>query len=114
MPRLSDSTDRLALKVASGKATGFQSELLGRTVLEFARGALLAAVSGGSLRRVDLDDAVQDTVLKVLARLHTFQPGKAGLKTFVSVIARSVAGDYGRRYGREAKVFADCELPEDA
>lgn len=105
MPRQPDTTDRVAMRVATGRATRFQSDLLGSMLLDFAQGAVRTAVAKRLLKLDDMEDAVQETACRALARLKDFNPAKAGLKTWTSVIARSVIGDIRREYARDRRLF---------
>lgn len=107
MPRLADTTDRLAMRVASGNATHFQKELLGSILLDAAKGAALSAVSSGILRRCDADDAASIAAIKAWCKLSEFKAGKAGLKTWVSAITQRVVGDFRRQYAKDATHIDD-------
>ncbi len=52
-----------------------------------------------------MEDAYQETACRALARRSDFIPAKAGLKTWTSVIARSVIGDIRRDNARDRRLF---------
>lgn len=99
--------ERLAAKYAAGKATSFQAELLASLLLEMAGQTVRTVCASGRLPWRELDDAIQETTIRCLARMDTFSPQKASLKTWCSAIARRICADMARKLTKEATIPLD-------
>ena len=84
--------------------------------------SVFARTKGNGWSEDDLNDLYQDTVLKVYRYLPSYDPGKAQLHTWVSMIARCCQNDALRtRYGSRKFVYWDdlssqgeTDNPDDA
>jgi len=80
-----------------------ESKLLSAIVLRHS--SWMSALLRGLLPDADVDDALQDTWLRVIRSARNFQGG--GVKSYLGAIARSVAIDRLRQRGKMVRLDAD-------
>ena len=74
------------------------------------------AARGGAVDRNDLEDAVQDVFVRLVAGdyrlLRTYDPGRASLSTWLTIVARSTAVDHLRKRRIETVPLQAHDAPE--
>lgn len=92
--------EHLAAVYADGHATSFQQELLARILLEYAGESVRSVCRAGRLPWSEMDDAIQESVLRCLARMASFNPQKARLVTWCSAVSRRICIDMAKEVGK--------------
>lgn len=58
---------------------------------------MLAAVRSGQIPPSDADDVIQDAAIRLMAQAARYDPAKASLNTYASMVCRATILDRGRR-----------------
>ena len=92
--------DVLAMLVKNRLASEKAEQSLAMATMRCARITAIMAAQKGLIPWNEVDDIAQATVLRAWEYLGHWNATKGAWTTYVSRIARSVIGDYGRRTGR--------------
>ncbi len=93
---ISERIERLAKLASKGMATAAEADELMRAAMDQAQAFVSLAVRDGKVRRMDADDVVQETLLKIWLRIRTYNGRKGAFGAFVAVVAGSCIADYQR------------------
>jgi DNA-directed RNA polymerase specialized sigma24 family protein len=88
--------ERLARLAAAGMATDAEANELMTAAMDQARAFVAIAVRDGKVRRMDMDDVVQETLLKLWSRIRTYAHRRGAFGGMVAVVAASCIADYQR------------------
>jgi len=98
--------NELALLVKLGIASPDQAEQVGQATLAACLTVARLACRAGFIQYADIQDVAMNAVTRTYARCQTWDPTRAGWKTFASCIAQSEVGNQRRRYAHQGKVWA--------
>ena len=93
---ISDRIERLARLASKGMATAAEADELMRAAMEQAEAFVSIAVRDGKVRRMDAEDVVQETLLKIWLRIRTYDGRRGRFGGLVAVVAGSCIADYQR------------------
>ena len=104
--------ERLARLAAAGLATDAEANELMTAAMDQARAFVAIAVRDGKVRRMDAEDVVQETLLKVWTRIRTYAHRRGAFGGMVAVVAASCIADY-QRWAFDRNVSKQDELNEN-
>lgn len=106
------TANQLATLQRLGIATPEQTNQLAEATMRTARIAARVACQQRRLRHHDIDDVVQLVTIKAFRLVERWQLEKSAWQTWVSVIARSIIADQGRRYQKDLRLAQVAAVEE--
>lgn len=100
------SVNSLATFYKLGLATAEQANELASRTMDVCLAVARVAAGAGQIPRDDVYDVAADALVRAFDRIQTWDPARAGWRTYTSIIARSQVQNFRRWQHRQQNCLA--------